>query len=239
VSRRAKPRRGPSVSPPAAGREAKRERQAAATRERERARRRAKRLRIGRNAGLGLLVGSLAIAGVFVLSRKLGPRPISQSALAAAAAAGCGSVQTPSDNATGGHLTPGQGYHYTTEPATSGLHDPSPLPALPHIYTTPVPETRAVHNLEHAYVLVYYRAQGQDALPGGVVDALRPLVNSQEKTIMAPFLDLPQGTSFALLAWNKLWSCPSTVSPQQATAMASGFIDAFRGTGNAPEPSVP
>jgi hypothetical protein len=137
------------------------------------------------------------------------------------------------------HLQPGQNYRYTSEPATSGWHDPSPLPGDPHVYTQPVQETRAVHNLEHAYVLVYYRADGPDALPADVVQALGPLVNAQFKTIMAPFPDLPTGTSFALLAWNKLWTCPSTITASQARTMTSGFIQAFRGTGNAPEPGAP
>ena len=50
---------------------------------------------------------------------------------------------------------------------------------------------------------------------------------------------LPLVTSFALLAWNKLWSCPSTINPDQAKTMTQGFIQAYRGTGNAPEPSSP
>ncbi len=239
MTRKSGPRRGGSRPSTTAAREAKRERHAVAARERERARLRAKRIGLARKAGVGLVVGTLVIVGAVVVGRKLGPRPIPQAALRAADAAGCGSIQTPSDNATGGHLSPGQTYGYATEPATSGLHDPSPLPPSPHVYTTPVPETNAVHNLEHAYVLVYYRADGQDALPGAVLNALTPLVDSQEKAIMAPFPDLPDGTSFALLAWNTLWSCPSTITPQQATTMTSGFIEAFRGSGNAPEPSAP
>jgi hypothetical protein len=113
------------------------------------------------------------------------------------------------------------------------------LPENVHVYAEPVPETRAVHNLEHSYVILYYRPDGADALPSGVVDALTPLVKSQFKTIVAPFPDLPTGKSFALLARNKLWSCPPTITRDQATTMTQGFIQAFRGTGNAPEPSAP
>jgi hypothetical protein len=239
VSRKASSRRRASKSSSSAAREAKRVRQAAAAGERERARRRANRIGLARKAGIGLVVGSLIVVTALVIGRKLSPRPVSKVALAAADAAGCGAIQTPDDNPSGGHLSPGQTYGYATEPATSGLHDPSPLPSSTHIYDTPVPEVNAVHNLEHAYVLVYYRPDGQDALPRDVVDALSPVVSSQEKVIMAPFLDLPEGTSFALLAWNKLWTCPSTIAPQQATAMTSGFIEAYRGSGNAPEPSAP
>ena len=239
MTRKSRPRRAAPRPSATTSREAKKERHAAATRERERARDRARRIRLARKVGIGVVAGIVAIAGVVLLSRAAGPRPLPQAALAAAQAAGCGDVQAPSGNASGGHLSPGQAYRYTTEPATSGLHDPSPLPSSTHVYTTPVPETNAVHNLEHAYVLVYYRADGQDALPGSVTDALTPLVSSQDKTIMAPLADLPAGTSFALLAWNKLWSCPSTITPQQATAMTSGFVHGYRGTGNAPEPSAP
>jgi hypothetical protein len=186
-------------------------------------------------------------AGVFVVALGLflyvtrvgGPKPIPASAFAAATAAGCGPVQTPTpvaDAIGGQHLAPGAKYTYRQHPATSGWHDPSPLSPDPHVYDAPVPETRAVHNLEHAYVLIYYRADGSAALPQDVVSRLATLAKSQNKVIMAPYPDLPEGTSLALAAWDKLWECPATVTSGQAQAIASGFIHAYRGTSNAPEP---
>lgn len=171
--------------------------------------------------------------------RANAPRSIPEAALQAAEAAGCGEVQTPASEAPGSlHLQPGEPFTYDQQPATSGSHDPSPLAPDPHVYDTPVPETRAVHNLEHAYVLIYYRLNGDEALPDDVVSALATLANAQDKVIMAPYEGLPDGTSLALAAWNKLWECPSAVTPQQARTIASGFVEAFRGSSNAPEPGA-
>ncbi len=205
-------------------------------RARETALRRIRRRRaIKRAAWMGGL-GAVTFVAFFLLTRVGGPKPIPQAALAAASDAECGDVQTPAASASGGHLSPGQSYTYPEHPATSGLHDPSPLPGDPHVYDSPVPETRAVHNLEHAYVLIYYRAGGPDALPQAVVDGLASLARAQDKVIMAPYPDLPSGTSLALAAWNKLWECPAAVTADQARTIASGFIQAYRGTSNAPEP---
>ena len=55
---------------------------------------------------------------------------------------------------------------------------------------------------------------------------------------MAPHPDLPAGTALVLAAWNKLCECPSSVTLEQARAIASGFLEAYRGTGNAPEPAA-
>ncbi len=216
---------------------ARRERKEEARALREAAVRGARRRAMVRRGAIGGFAG-LAVASVlFFVFRAQAPRPIPQAALAAAEAAGCGDVRTPASSAPGGlHLASGESYTYDQHPATSGYHDPAPLPADPHVYTSPVPETNAVHNLEHAYVLVYYRAEGDGALPQDVVEKLASLADAEDKVIMAPYPDLPQGTALALAAWNKLWECPSDVTPEQARTIASGFIGAYRGTSNAPEP---
>jgi len=218
-------------------RSARSERKDEARRARETALRRIRRRRaVKRAAWMGGL-GAVTFVAFFLLTRVGGPKPIPKAALAAASDAGCGDVQTPAASAPGGiHLSPGQSHTYSEHPATSGPHDPSPLPGDPHVYDAPVPETRAVHNLEHAYVLIYYRADGPDALQQAVVDRLASLARAQDKVIMAPYPNLPSGTSLALAAWNKLWECPAAVTADQARTIASGFIQAYRGTSNAPEP---
>jgi hypothetical protein len=195
----------------------------------------------------------VAVAGValllaFLLLRGRLPHPVAPAALAAGRAAGCGPVQTPAADAPGGlHLAPGAPYDYPEDPATSGYHDPSPLPGTPKVLTEPVsdqrvggviPETRAVHNLEHAFVIVYYRAAGPGALPAAVVDRLATLVRGEDRVLMAPHAELPTGTALALTAWNKLWECPAGIPPTAAAIVARAFIDAYRGTTNAPEAPV-
>lgn len=188
---------------------------------------------VSRGAAI-LVVGAIAYV-LFVPAKA--PGAIGAGAIAAGRAAGCGDVTHPAASAPGGiHLQPGQSYTYTQHPATSGPHDPSPLPPDPHVYPSPIPETRAVHNLEHAYVLIYYRVDGEGALASDVVDALASLARAQARVIMAPYPDLPTGTALALAAWNTLWTCPANVTSDQATSIARGFIDAFRGTSIAPEP---
>jgi hypothetical protein len=180
-----------------------------------------------------------------LLVRGDSPNPVAPAALVAGRAAGCGRILTPAAEAPGGlHIPAGASHQYPQEPATSGPHDPSPLPDTPKVLAEPVSdravggvvsESRAVHNLEHAFVIIYHRMDGPDALPTGVVDRLAALVRGEDRVLMAPHEDLPDGTSLAMTAWNKLWSCPSTITSTQAASVARGFIDAYRGTTNAPE----
>jgi hypothetical protein len=208
-----------------------------ARRQREDVRKRVRRQRAVRRALQVAILSAVAVGVVWFFTRAQAPADIPQSAIRAAEAASCGEVQTPAASAPGGlHLAQGEPFTYDQHPATSGSHAPAPLPAEPHVYTAPVDETAAVHNLEHAYVLIYYRADGPDALPTDVVDELATLAESEDKVIMAPHPSLDEGTSLAVAAWNKLWECPAGVTADQARTISSGFIEAFRGSNNAPEP---
>lgn len=241
---RHRPHAGAEAAPGAAAtqtaerpRSAKAERKDEARRARETALRRARRARTTRRAAWVGALGVGTFVALYLVLRVGAPKPIPDAALAAAEAAGCGEVQTPAASAPSSqHLSRGEAYTYPDHPATSGFHDPSPLPPEPNVYTEPVQETQAVHNLEHAYVLIYYRADGPDALPEDVVERLTSLAESEDKVLMAPYPQLDEGTSLALAAWNKLWECPATVTADQARAIASGFVEAYRGTSNAPEP---
>jgi hypothetical protein len=230
---------------PGGGRKTGADKSASVRRGRERQRtsaaRRSSVRRVARLAAATLTV----VLVLQLLVRGDSPQPVAAAALAAGRAAGCGRILTPAADAPGGlHIPAGAPHQYSQEPATSGPHDPSPLPDTPKVLTEPVsdravggvvPESRAVHNLEHAFVIVYYRMDGPDALPTGVVDRLAALVRGDDRVLMAPHEDLPDGTSLALTAWNKLWSCPATITSTQAASVARGFIDAYRGTTNAPE----
>lgn len=210
-----------------------------ARRQREDVRKRVRRQRAVRRGLQVAILSAVAVGVVWFFTRAQAPADIPQSAIRAAEAASCGEVQTPAASAPGGlHLVQGEPFTYDQHPATSGSHAPAPLPAEPHVYTAPVDETAAVHNLEHAYVLIYYRADGPDALPTDVVDELATLAESEDKVIMAPYPSLDDGTSLAVAAWNKLWECPAGVTADQARTISSGFIEAFRGSSNAPEPQA-
>jgi hypothetical protein len=183
-------------------------------------------------------VGLCLFGILWFIQRAPGPGKIPASAVTAAEAAGCSEVKTPLADAPGGsHLAPGQTTSYDQHPATSGIHAPSPLPTSPAVYTEPVDETQAVHFLEHAGVILYYRADGDGALPAATVQRLAQVAETQPNTLLAPYPQLPDGTALAMTAWNKLQTCPAAVTADQAVTVANGFIGAFVCTSNAPEPN--
>jgi len=158
------------------------------------------------NRGAKLLAIVVAGIGVFLLLSPSGAGEVSGTALEVARAAGC---DDPNDDekpeAPGGLHNPP--FTYDAKPATSGAHA-SPLPDEPRVFDQPIAEANAVHNLEHAFVILYYRADGKQALAPEVVDELETVARSQEMVFAAPYDGLPEGTSLSMAAWNKLWNCP-------------------------------
>jgi Protein of unknown function (DUF3105) len=215
------------------------ERKEAARRERERIIRAARRRRLmARVARWGVVGAVLAGVSGFVGYRYYQDRQLVERANAAADALGCGEIQSPASEGRG-HLQQGSPLpQYGTTPATSGPHSPSTLPSGVHVYEEPVPEQLAVHNLEHAYVIIYYQAEGPGALPENVRAALGELAQNEEKVILAPYPELPEGTSLSLVAWTKLRECPRVTDADTTVLAVQGFIKQFRGTDNAPEPNV-
>ncbi len=228
----------PDRRAPGAREDARRERREEARRRRELAYKRAKRqaaIRRGVTWGIAAAVAVVAVWFLFLRPASVSADKI-DAVNTAATAVGCTEVKKQNDNGNS-HLAPGAPFTYPSEPATSGSHDPSPLPPTQHVYTQPVPETRAVHNLEHGYILLYYRADGDRALPAHVVTRLGGFATSHAKVILAPFPNLPAGTSLAMAAWDHLVTCPSTVTADQAATVAKSFSDLFNGDGDAPEPN--
>jgi len=186
-----------------------------------------------------MVAGAVGFAAIWFIQRAPSPQPLSAEAAAAAAAAGCSAVRTPvTGEPVRTHLPAGQSTAYPERPATSGAHSDTPLPASPRVLDAPVDETQAVHSLEHAAVILDYRIDGADALPTGVVDALAGVAGASGATYLIPYPDLPARTSLALTAWNKVMTCPGSITADQATTIARGFTDAYGCTSNAPEPKA-
>ncbi len=215
---------------------ARREKKEAARQQRERAAKAQVRRGAMRRALIGGLIGLLVFVGIsWFTNRAPAAKPYPQSAIDAGLVAHCADLQTPEVSPTNAHH-PASEISYSQHPATAGDHDPTPLPGQPRIYTTPVVEAQAVHTLEHGSVIMYYRASGEpDGLPKAVLDALGPIATSNPATYLIPYPDLPTGTALAYTAWNKLVTCPKNITPDQATTIATGFIDSFACTNNAPE----
>jgi len=185
---------------------------------------------------MGGLVGLLVFFAIsWFTNRAPAAKPYPQAAIDAGRAAHCGDLQTPTASPQRGHLASGEAHTYDQRPATSGVHDPDPLGSH-GVFPTPVAETKAVHSLEHGSVIMYYRPSNDPhGLGDTVVQALSPIATANAATYLIPYPDLPQGTALAYTAWNKLVTCPGTITPDQATTVANGFIDSFACTNNAPE----
>ncbi len=197
------------------------------------------RRRLGRRllvwGSTGLVI---ALGAAFIVTQNKQQSELRSRSDQLALAAGCSEVADMPDEG-GGHLVAGETKTYDQQPATSGIHASSPLPPDPRVYDVPVDETAAVHNLEHGYVLIYYRADGPEALPTAVVDDLSSFASANPKVLMAPYPALAPGRAFALAAWDELQQCPSSATPAQATGLARVFVDMFRSGGRAPEATVP
>jgi hypothetical protein len=151
----------------------------------------------------------------------------------AAGSANCGVVATEA-NLGADHLGEGESLPPDSpQPASSGPHAPVPLPPEPSVYFEPVDEAAAVHNLEHAYVLIYHSEQ----LDSAVLERLATIAETEEKVIMAPY-DLGRDTALAFVAWTKIQTCGPAVTAEEAEGQAAAFISRFRGSNNAPEPSA-
>lgn len=205
--------------------------------ERERQIRRMRRRIIVRRAATYSVVTAL-IGGIvgFVLVRNSQEDERLRQLEAIAAEIGCGPVEEPEDEGRQHVETPPT---YRTVPATSGPHASSQLPTEPRVFEQPFDpalEFRAVHNLEHGYVLVYYRQDGNGALEKRYVDALAERVEGEAEVIMAPHPNLPQGTNLALVAWTRLQTCRvRNVDVDNVELVVRGFIDVFRNADSAPE----
>lgn len=129
-------------------------------------------------------------------------------------------------------------HQYPDHPATSGPHYPVPLPPQPAVYATEVPEARAVHNLEHGYVIVYYQPSGADALNAASLEAVHAAVIAQRRVLLAPYPNLPAGVGLALTAWRELQRCPGRVPATEAREALAAFVAAYRDSPAAPEPGA-
>jgi hypothetical protein len=218
--------------------EARRERKEEARRARAAQRKREQRSALVRRAVVFGVAGVVGIGTFTWLSRTAGPRDIPEAAIAAAEAAGCTGPERPASNAPDGqHVAEGTPITYAEQPATSGQHyGGQVLPSSPEAYDQPIDsEPAVVHFLEHAGVMLYYRADGEGAVTPDVVDALERVATERGMTVAAPYEGLPEGTSVALAAWNQLQTCPGSITADQASSVADGFAEAFACTSNAPE----
>ena len=114
---------------------------------------------------------------------------------------------------------------YDQTPPVGGPHDAIWLNC--GIYTKPVPNENAVHDLEHGAVWVTY----DPSLPAESVTKLRDRM-PPTYTVLSPYPGLPG--PIVLSAWNAQVTVSSVTDPR-----ISQFLKKYRDSGNAPEPGAP
>ena len=208
----------------------------------KRARRRQLLRRLSRAGIVLLVIAGIAAAIWFAQS---GSRRAQQAATRAAERLDCTEVQSKPEAGREHISAQDPPPTYPSKPATSGPHRGDATlgtDADLDVFPDPIDESLeplAVHNLEHGYVFLYYRADGAESLPADVQGSLGDLARETAKVVLAPYPDLPQGTSLALTAWNKLQTCPSVTDAGAAVTVAESFVDRFGGAnGEAPEPNA-
>ena len=103
------------------------------------------------------------------------------------------------------HVDEGERVSYNTVPPASGNHWPVPAPC--GFYTDPIPDERAVHNMEHGHIVVSYNLPNE-----ADVQALRDALND--------------------ISLNRVWGMArpySGIDPGQVALSTWGVVDSFLG----------
>ncbi|MDQ1712340.1 MAG: hypothetical protein QOE45_1790 [Frankiaceae bacterium] len=191
--------------------------------------------------GISAVVGLALIGGsiYFSVKSKNKAKPAALTSIGVPAEqAGClpaKSETIPTDATGGAKHTARDGDHvdYAQSPPTSGRHNPTPLQVgVKKFYSredNPPPE-RAVHNLEHAYVVVWY----DKTVTGEQLTLLQEAGDSAEgKFLIVPWTrtDFPDDKHIVITAWGERQQC-SDVSG----AAFEDFMKKYGGqAGRAPE----
>ena len=238
--RKKRPSAGPGPQQEGQRTSARAERKEAARLERERRIRAIRRRRYLRRGIIGLVVlGAIGGITAFVLINNARESERREEAAALASTVGCQPANEDVPDEGAAHVP--QPQPYQNVPASSGPHNASPLPPDVGFYDQPFDPTfefRAVHNLEHGYVLMYYEQEGDNALPDDVAGDLRGLAESEEEVIMAPYPNLQEDENLVLVAWNTEQRCDVEGDAGDVRAVAGSFIDTYR-NGPAPEAQIP
>jgi hypothetical protein len=172
------------------------------------------------------------------------------------AAAGCDPVSEHEATGNQDHVAEGTKVDYAQTPPDSGKHYPSPAPFTKHFYAEadrPPVET-VVHNLEHGYTVVWYRADA----PGKQIKNLQRIAKTfgsddydpADKFIAAPWSEadgagFPAGKNIVVTRWTADPSDPGNPTAQKGvrqacTEVSGAAIKDFMAkypVANSPEPS--
>lgn len=113
-----------------------------------------------------------------------------------AAEADCDTVEEV-EALEGQHIREGSPHEeYNSDPPTSGPH--YEIPADPAFYSSPIEPERAIHNLEHGQIVIWYSPD----LDAEQKEWVEEIVNDEPAaTVATPYDGLDEGTAVALSAW--------------------------------------
>jgi hypothetical protein len=157
---------------------------------------------------------------------------------AAAAAAGCtGVVNDPMRGRN--HVGANETVQYEAAPPSSGNHNFDPLPDAYRFYepTSGTPAERAVHNLEHGFVIGWYDRD----LPKDQVDVLRTVAaGAGARFIAVPWTrsSFPDGKHFVLTAWDRTQRC-GTVSEAAVQEFVTKYANPDKSGATWESPTAP
>lgn len=179
---------------------------------------------------VGVVLALVAAAGVLTVLARRDTAPV------AVQQAGCDEMRDFDVPAIDASHSTGL-VRYDSDPPYGGPHSPQPLPGpIGYFGRSRAPENvaeRAVHNLEHGYVVVWYDAGATD---DAVQQVSRALFGVRDlKVLLVPWRgDVREGRHLTLAAWGHLQSC---AQPTAETIRA--FYDEHGGAdGDAPEKNV-
>lgn len=172
------------------------------------------------------------------------------------AAAGCDPVAENEATGSQDHVQDGSKVPYAQTPPDSGSHYASPAPFTKHFYAEadrPAVET-LVHNLEHGYTVVWYRADAPDEQIQNLERISKTFgsddYNPADKFIAAPWsaadgAGFPAGKNVVITRWTADPNNPADVSQQRGvrqacTNVSGAAIKDFMAkypTANSPEPN--
>lgn len=210
--------------------EQKQQRRAAEEARREERRAAARRRNLITFGIIGVVVALVVVLIMAEQEKATGPVGV------AAGEAGCGDIERPDEAPSASHVDDGTQVPYATNPPTSGDHWQQPAGAdfyPPESVGDPPPE-RAVHNLEHGQIVIWYDPEA----PPEVVDDIEGYIDRQPPDQVLALLAVPypqlEGGNLSLAAWGAFQTCDE---------VSEDVIDEFRATfqGNGPEriPGVP
>lgn len=182
-----------------------------------------------------VLAAALLAYPVYLMAKDYQARNATAADIGAAAtAAGCDAIAENPATGNQEHVAEGTQVTYDRTPPDSGKHYPSPAPFTKRFYTTgdrPAVET-LVHNLEHGYTVVWYRAD----MPKEQIDQLQAIsktftaedYNQADKFIAAPWTDadgtFPDGKNVVLTRWYADPNNPTDQTAQRGVRQACGTV---------------